>query len=163
MQTTTTKSAILKFCKKLLVFRRTKGWPPSAAWPLQDAFPMPIMNPQLQSPLFGKLSAELRILIYQYVLGDPERYMHICFNMRQTEFDKRVRPVAHFRCIDMDSPFPTWQHACFGQTLKDTPHYFPVQRVITETDDKLLALLLTCRLMCVLVLLRTLSRILTIT
>ncbi|KAF2182960.1 hypothetical protein K469DRAFT_635881 [Zopfia rhizophila CBS 207.26] len=120
-------------------------WPPSAAWPLQDTFPQPTMNQQLHSPLFRKLSPEPRILIYQVVLGDPERYLHICMN----EPDGRgARSVAHFRRIDMDSPFPTWQHKCFGEERVVVPGKYSAfkEHPRTETDDKLLALLLTCRL-----------------
>ncbi|KAF1999856.1 hypothetical protein P154DRAFT_522939 [Amniculicola lignicola CBS 123094] len=125
--------------------------PPSSAWPLQDAFPPPPMSHQEQSPLFAQLCIEIRLLIYEAVLGDPQRYMHIRSNIRHRRKQKKQkrpeRTVAHFRCTDMESPFPTWQHKCFGEEWRVDPgRWSGVAIARTETDDKLLALLLTCRL-----------------
>ncbi|PVH95901.1 hypothetical protein DM02DRAFT_632443 [Periconia macrospinosa] len=111
------------------------------AWPLQDNCHIPTILNQLQSPLFGKLSIELRISIYSDVLGDLERFLHICLNKK-----KKGRRVAHWRCTDTESPFPTWQHNCFRDLpfLKSgTYHNFPPG--FTTTNDLLTALLLSCR------------------
>jgi hypothetical protein len=102
---------------------------------------------QKECPLFSKLSAELRILIYEAVLTDRSRFLHICMNRRQRKAKRRVRPVAHFWCTDQDSPFPTWQHACFGESVKPLEQMMAFCfRPITTTDDHLLSLLLSCRL-----------------
>lgn len=101
------------------------------------------MHQQLQCPLFEKLSAELRLFIYEFVLGDHTRLLHICKNL-----DSR-RSVAHYRCTDTDSPYPTWQHACFGEERIVVPGKYSSlhSRANTETDDNLISLLLTCRRM----------------
>ncbi|KAF2662837.1 hypothetical protein K491DRAFT_672688 [Lophiostoma macrostomum CBS 122681] len=91
---------------------------------------------QLQCLLFGKLSAELRLLIYAYALGDPIRPMHII------PFKRGSPEVAHSRCYDMQSPLPSWQHHCFGQTGYSMQHHSSPLRV----NDNILSLLLTCRI-----------------
>jgi hypothetical protein len=119
---------------------------PIPAWPLQDECDVPEMMDQLQSPLFGNLSAELRILIYSAVLSDPERFLHICLNWKK----KKCRPMAHWRCTDLESPFPTWQHNCFGENPlfdKEGKFYNVRFRQVTTTNDQLIALLLSCRRM----------------
>lgn len=118
------------------------------AWPLQAACEVPDMIDQLQSPLFGKLSAELRIPIYAVVLGDPERFLHICLNKPA----KRRRQLAHWRCVDMHSPHPTWQHSCFGEIPLFSPqgNFTTLKpRLVTVTEDHLLGLFLSCRKMSV--------------
>jgi hypothetical protein len=128
-------------------------YPP--AWPLcSDDHPKPRINPQTQSPLFTVLSAELRIQVYQAVLTDPPRFLHIIKNRFPArhglqKLKKKVpeRRVAHYWCTDMESPYPTWQHVCYGESLDPTspiPRTFH-RRPITETNDKLLSLLQTCR------------------
>ncbi|KAF2820118.1 hypothetical protein CC86DRAFT_361784 [Ophiobolus disseminans] len=131
------------------IFKSKPPYPP--AWPLQDEqHPKPQMNAQEQCPIFAKLSAELRVMVYEAVLIDSSRYLHICTN-RRSKRERRgrraVRSNAHFWCIEQDSPFPTWQHAgCYGEWLEPTPHYSTVHtRPITTTDDKILSLLITCR------------------
>jgi hypothetical protein len=124
---------------------------PTPAWPLQHECDTPEMLDQLQSPLFGRLSAELRVSIYEAVLGDPERFLHICLNKK----NKKMRRVAHWQCTEMDSPFPTWQHYCFGGEPSLDEEGRPTGRLkfrpITITDDQLLAILLSCRIMYVFV------------
>ncbi|KAF2444645.1 hypothetical protein P171DRAFT_431447 [Karstenula rhodostoma CBS 690.94] len=105
-----------------------------------------MMN-QVQSPLFGKLSAELRIPIYAAVLGDPERFLHICLNKKDKKNKKRRR-LAHWRCTNLESPHPTWQHSCFGEerVLSPSGTFVTIHhRAVTTTEDQLLALLLSCR------------------
>jgi hypothetical protein len=119
---------------------------PIPAWPLQVEREVPEIMNQVQSPLFGKLSAELRIPIYSAVLGDPERFLHICLNKK----DKKRRRLAHWRCTNLESPHPTWQHSCFGEerVLSPSGTFITIQhRAVTTTEDQLLALLLSCRRM----------------
>ncbi|KAF2877038.1 hypothetical protein BDV95DRAFT_137646 [Massariosphaeria phaeospora] len=132
------KFIFAKFSKKRSASASTSHrLPPTpTAWPLRPDGPAPAICDQLQSPLYGKLSAELRLLIYGLALGDPTRLLHICKNTWRRH--RRV-PVAHYRCTDTDSPFPTWQHTCFDVICNR-------RRAATPTEDKLLALLLTCRL-----------------
>jgi hypothetical protein len=135
--------------------RQSKGTPASTrasslpdvpfapAWPLQDAkVPKAPTNPQLHSPLFGKLSTELRLIIYEAVLTDPTRFLHIC----QTKGDTSSRrQIAHVWCTDTHSRFPTWQHSCFGDIMRNGTN--PSHVRITQTDDKLLSPLFSCRAM----------------
>jgi hypothetical protein len=121
------------------------------AWPLCEVeFGRPEPDPQAACPLFNKLSAELRVSVYQAVLTDPHRFLHIIKKLPRRAKRKRARrEVAHFWCVDMESPFPTFQHdACYGEyrghNLPCLP--FSGSRPITETDNKLLSLLLTCRI-----------------
>ena len=136
--------------------RRVPDLQPSIppAWPLYDEhYSKPQMNPQRDSPLFTRLSAELRVLIYQAALTDPHRFLHICKNnykYLETKKEKVMRRLtAHVWCTDMESTAPTWQHACYGDYVIIEPGKYTafVQHRIMETNDKLLSLLLACRLM----------------
>lgn len=130
-------------------FLWTPHSPQPTMWPLLDACGMqPGIRPQPQSPLFEKLSAEIRLALYQAALANFGGFMHICKNWTPKK-GKKLRQVAHFCCIDMDSPYPTWQHTCYGerQVTTDRGTTGFRYRPVTETDDKLLSLLLTCRLM----------------
>ncbi|KAF2489952.1 hypothetical protein BU16DRAFT_575483 [Lophium mytilinum] len=51
--------------------------PPRKRKTSKSLVPLYPRRSQTQSPLFGKLSTELRIIIYEAVLGDPVRLMHI--------------------------------------------------------------------------------------
>ncbi|KAF2867469.1 hypothetical protein BDV95DRAFT_180536 [Massariosphaeria phaeospora] len=105
------------------------------------------INAQQECPLFSKLSAELRIPIYEAVLTDRDRLLHICMNRREGKEKRTVRPVAHIWCTDQESPFPPWQHACFGESVEDLAYETVFcSRSTTTTDDQLLSLLLSCRL-----------------
>ncbi|KAF2653175.1 hypothetical protein K491DRAFT_680773 [Lophiostoma macrostomum CBS 122681] len=136
--------SILGKLKKLQLKARRHPEPTyHPAWPLCDEeISRPDMEPQHGSPLFGTLSAELRIMIYRAVLTDASRFLHICLN-RRDGVRRRVRSVAHYWCVDMESQFPKWQHTCYGEKFSPPGQEF---RPITETDDKLLSLLLTCRI-----------------
>lgn len=151
-------SSIRKFGRKIsqaVGLRPT----PTPAWPLQSGCDVPEIQDQLQSLLFGKLSIELRIIIYELVLGDPKRFLHICLNRGKKA--KKHRKVAHWRCDEMDiqrhepmnSPCPTWQHWCFGDhpIIDRQAHHHdmfnPHRREITVTEDQLIAILLSCRRM----------------
>ncbi|KAF2751433.1 hypothetical protein M011DRAFT_114279 [Sporormia fimetaria CBS 119925] len=124
----------------------------SPNWPLLDGeASRPRINPQLDCVLFN-LTPELRIMIYQAVLTDPSQFLHIVLNKYSSYPDERprklrkARSVAHYWCEDLESPFPTWQHSCYGESihLTATANGF-VYRPVTETEDRLLALLLSCR------------------
>lgn len=108
------------------------------AWPLGDGIPPQIsINAQPQSLLFRKLSIELRIIVYQAVLGDLARYTHIFQLLDGSGL------IGHVRCYDVQSLFPTWQHKCFGYRREGQ---LTVLKLVPRSEDKLLALLLTCRL-----------------
>jgi hypothetical protein len=146
-----------KFWTKLFEPRRwpeSAIWPPSAAWPLQDTVHMREVHDQLQSSLFKHLSSELRNSVYQTALSDLDRFLHICANKLE-EFEKQSRQrqrrggrrVAHWRCTNRESPFPTWQHKCFGEEEISVPGKDSaiVERWVTTSDDMLISLLLSCR------------------
>jgi hypothetical protein len=140
------------FGKKLRKLRGAYAHSPyPPAWPLSDAsHARPQMNSQQNCPLFKQLSGELRAMIYQAVLTNPQRFLHIIRNvLRQAKRKSNQRRVAHYWCEDMASPFPTWQHSCYGESVHVEPGKYTLfcPRSITETSDGLLSLLLTCRLM----------------
>lgn len=131
-------------------FSRTM-WPASAAWPLQEAFPLPRIQNQLQSPFFRKLSPEIRIVVYKAALSCPKQYLHVCRSElfgAESINGHRVRSLAHYRCVDMDSLYPSWQHVCFGEEIVEVYGETAVSRsrYVTATRDNLIAMLLTCRL-----------------
>ncbi|KAI4664408.1 uncharacterized protein J4E79_003912 [Alternaria viburni] len=55
---------------------------------------------QKQCMLFGKLSPELRLLIYEEVLADPQRLLHF---LHVTPGKGRPHKLGHWRCEDMDT------------------------------------------------------------
>lgn len=104
---------------------------------------------QHQFPLFGKLSAELRIYIYHYALADPERFLHICLNAEKKYIIGTSRPLAYWRCTDAESPFLPHVHECFSDRpwLKvntDGCHDVASRQLISK-GDFLIALLLSYR------------------
>ncbi|KAF2492917.1 hypothetical protein BU16DRAFT_564219 [Lophium mytilinum] len=112
--------------------------PPQVHAPLKPPITLSPCHDQAQSPLFGKrFPAELRIAIYEAVLGDPVRLMHI---VPHEDGSKRV---GHRRCIELDCPYPTWQHKCFGKYEDERGMH---HRRTPQTHDKLLSLLVSCRL-----------------
>jgi hypothetical protein len=116
---------------------------PPSTWPLQDDCTVkPKIRMQQKSLLFTKLSAELRILIYQAALGDPHRFLHICESTKQ-----KRQSVSHYHCTDIESPYPTWQHSCYSDIPANLVFGVLMVQPTVKTKDKLLALLLTCRLM----------------
>ena len=88
--------------------------------------------------LFGLLSAELRLLVYEDVLTDSTRLLHI------SPYPVRGDGMGHWRCEDADSPHSTWQHTYFGifETNSRIRH-----RVEPCSNDNLVNLLLVCRRM----------------
>jgi hypothetical protein len=94
---------------------------------------------QLQCVLFKMVSSEVRLLIYEAVLSDPGRLLHIV----PYRGKERRQGVGHWRCEDTESPLPTWQHSCFGTWAGDACIY---KRVEPRSGSNLVALLLTCRL-----------------
>jgi hypothetical protein len=70
---------------------------PTPATVLQPFVTTGPVQDQSQSIVFGKLSAEIRLLIYEAVLTDPTRLLHISF------FSKS-EGMGHWRCEDVDSP-----------------------------------------------------------
>ncbi|KAI4628193.1 hypothetical protein J4E80_002331 [Alternaria sp. BMP 0032] len=54
---------------------------------------------QKQCMLFGKLSPEVRLLIYEEVLADPQRLLHF---LHVTPGKGRPHKLGHWRCEDMD-------------------------------------------------------------
>lgn len=64
---------------------------------------------QVECPLFNpNFPAELRLIIYEAILGDEHRLMHVI------PFDDQSNYVGRKRCIDTECEGPTWQHRCFG-------------------------------------------------
>jgi len=96
---------------------------------------------QKQCVLFGRLSAEVRLLIYEEVLADPQRLLHF---LHVTYGIGRPYKLGHWRCVDKDSPYVTWQHTCFGVWSEgDVQHIRPA----CHTNSDLISLLLACRIM----------------
>ncbi|KAF2728671.1 hypothetical protein EJ04DRAFT_90986 [Polyplosphaeria fusca] len=98
------------------------------------------VHDQMQSPLVGRLPKELRIVIYEIVLGD-DRLTHI--DPYRDNSEDRLERAGHRRCVEEDSLFPTWQHCCFapwslwGTKCLSNRH---------PSNDHLTSLLKTCRL-----------------
>ncbi|KAF2751434.1 hypothetical protein M011DRAFT_114312 [Sporormia fimetaria CBS 119925] len=82
-------------------------------------------------------------MIYQADLSDPSHFLHIIRNYPELP----VRLAAHYWCDDMDSPYPTWQHGCYGESRPGGPWTMFYPRTVTVTEDRMLALLLSCRRM----------------
>jgi hypothetical protein len=99
---------------------------------------------QKQCLLFGKLSAEVRLLIYKEVLADPQRLLHF---LHFTYTIGRPAKLGHWRCADVHSPLVTWQHVCFGVWIEGNAQHI---RHACHTNSDLISLLLACSLMSVL-------------
>jgi hypothetical protein len=91
--------------------------------------------------LFEKLSTELRLLIYEEVLADPDRLLHF---LHINPLGGRPKKLGHWRCEDPHSKSLTWQHACFGMWIEGESQCI---REASYTNSDLISLLLTCRLM----------------
>ena len=128
------------FSQRVASLLRTRSQRFVPAWPL---LPLDVKNkkPKLsnqhQSSLFGKLSAEIRLFIYSYLLADEDRYLHI-----SRDLGGRKR-LAHHRCRDFDSALPTWQHSCFGEWSDVEDQVYRIRETVTE--DGILHILLSCR------------------
>jgi hypothetical protein len=74
--------------------------------------------------------------------------LHIIKNLPKKSKKKEARrEIAHFWCQEMGSPYPTWQHSsCYGERVTHHARSHWDERETTETDDKMLSLLLTCRI-----------------
>jgi hypothetical protein len=109
--------------------------------PLRPPISLQLRNEQAQCPLFSsRFPAELRVSIYEALLGDAERLMHII------PFDDSSGRVGRRRCADAESEGPTWQHKCFGTYLHMNGSARKRQMTF-ESNDKLMALLLSCHRM----------------
>jgi hypothetical protein len=121
--------------------RRKKAVPPQEP----DGPPPPYVmtepaHAQRQCTLFNVLSADVRLLIYEAVLSDPFRLLHV---VSYRGVEKR-KGLGHWRCCDEESPFPTWQHACFGIWAGKRGRQ---TRMEPRSNDNLVSFLLACRLM----------------
>ena len=115
--------------------------PSKSRSPLCSPISLQLRNEQVQSPLFSSnFPVELRLGIYEAVLGDQSRLMHIIPD------DDGSGSVGRQRCEDPDCDNPTWQHRCFGIWLEQNGSTRVRQRTF-PSQDKLLALLLTCHRM----------------
>lgn len=122
---------------------RDKDWayPETFKDPPKSLISLQPRNEQAQSPLFGaRFPAELRIIVYETVLGDPSRLLHLIL------FNDETGRVGHRRCEDQAHAGPTWQHRCFGTYLTMGISGRAVETFF-YSNDKLLALLLSCHRM----------------
>jgi hypothetical protein len=122
-------------------WQRKKPEPKDAILMPRQKLPRDEPLDQKQCALFGKLSAEVRLLIYEEVVADPQRLLHF---LHVTYAVGRPDKLGHWRCVDMDSPFVTWQHVCFGVWTEGEVQYI---RHACHTNSDLISLLLACRLM----------------
>jgi len=106
--------------------------------PERRPVPSDAPHAQDQSVLFSQLPAEVRLLIYDAVLADEERLLHILRILPRPKTSKTTK-LTHWRCNDMDSLYPEWQHTCY----RDCVHTIQGQEM--HSNDNLLSLLLTCR------------------
>jgi hypothetical protein len=116
--------------------------PPKPHYPPRPSISTEPRNPQRQCPLFSpNFPAELRIQIYEAVLGDPNRFMHVI------PFNDHSNWVGRRRCNNTNArDGPTFQHSCFGIVISSN-RLSTQQMSVFESDDQLLALPLTCHRM----------------
>ena len=95
------------------------------------------VHDQCQSALFCKLPPEIRERIYQEVLADPDRVIHI------TLLHERM---GHVRCWgESDELQLNWQHPCWGQEHESGVHNKWGE--FERPQQNLLALLRSCHRM----------------
>jgi hypothetical protein len=94
---------------------------------------------QRQCVLFNALSSEIRLLVYEAALSDPVRLLHVV----PYRGEQKRQAMGHWRCVDEESPYPTWQHTCFGIWLGEKGKH---HRKEPRSSDNLVSLLLACRL-----------------
>ncbi|KAF1962962.1 hypothetical protein CC80DRAFT_461435 [Byssothecium circinans] len=112
--------------------------PPKPQAPLRPPISQEPRNEQTKCPLFSpNFPAELRISIYEAVLGDQDRFMHVI------PFDDESNRVGRRRCEDTACKGPTWQHRCFGTWL-ERQGSSRIRKYTFHSSDQLLALLLSC-------------------
>ncbi|KAF2117948.1 hypothetical protein BDV96DRAFT_406594 [Lophiotrema nucula] len=135
----------MKKCKTLLgkllkkSRRRPKLDDPASTPRSEKPVPHGPVEPQDKCLLIAKLPKELRLLIYEAVLVEQDRPMHI------VPHDDSSGRVGHKRCTDRASEAPVWQHQCYGRWAE--PGIGIVHLPFPPSDDQLLSLPLTCRLM----------------
>jgi hypothetical protein len=120
--------------------RRKKVVPPQGP----DGPPPPYVmtepaHTQRQCTLFNVLSADVRLLIYEAVLSDSGRLLHVTFY----NGNQKRKGMGHWRCSDEESPHPTWQHKCFGIWVTGNRGH---RRKEPRSDSNLVSLLLACRI-----------------
>jgi hypothetical protein len=95
---------------------------------------------QTRCAFFVRLSAEIRLIIYEAVLSDPDRLLHI------VSYRGRLHQpgLGHWHCEDAESLFPTWQHTCYGMRAEEGGMSW---RKEPRSNSNLMSLPLTCRLM----------------
>lgn len=116
---------------------------PKPQAPLRPPISQEPRNEQTKCSLFSpNFPAELRISIYEAVLGDRHRFMHVI------PFDDQSNRVGRRRCEDTACEGPTWQHKCFGTWL-ERQGSSRKRNFTFHSSDQMLALLLSCHRMCV--------------
>ncbi|KAH4227128.1 hypothetical protein HBI06_105060 [Parastagonospora nodorum] len=112
--------------------------PPKPRFLPRSPISQELRNEQAECPLFSpKFPAELRLSIYEAVLGDMHRFTHVI------PFDDKSNRVGRRRCKDIACEGPTWQHTCFGAWLSDEGSTRN-QEYTFYSRDQLLNLLLSC-------------------
>jgi hypothetical protein len=97
------------------------------------------IHTQRKCLLFQLLSADVRLLIHEAILTTPGRLLHIV-PYRGTN---KKRGMGHWHCVDELSPYPTWQHRCFGSWEEEDRI---CHRKEPRSNSNLVSWLLTCRL-----------------
>ncbi|KAF2191574.1 hypothetical protein K469DRAFT_374012 [Zopfia rhizophila CBS 207.26] len=100
------------------------------------------MAQQMYCPLFSKLSAELRLLVYKASLGDLSRPTHILVMTKGFSFTRCLEPDPEKPGLDHKCGFPFYFAPSPGndgfREYRMEPPYIP-------TRERLVSLLLTCR------------------
>jgi hypothetical protein len=108
---------------------------------------------QEQSLLFSNLSLDTRLLIYEAAFS-IDRLLHIVWNhgiclgtignRRRGQRIYGLGGMDYWHCIEPDSPFPTWQHVCYGvYKAEDGRGYYT--RNHSRSNSDLVLLLSVCR------------------
>lgn len=99
-------------------------------------------NPQTACPLLRpRFPLELRLAIYEAVLSDPTRLMHI------VPFTDGSNRIGRRKCLVPESEQPTMQHKCFGRWLVNGGA--ELREIFTFDEwDQQLGLVLSCHQMC---------------
>lgn len=114
--------------------------PKPRAPPCSPIDPNPRIS-QFQLTLFSPhFPVQLRLQVYELVLGDITRLMHII------PFDDGSNRLGRRRCGDVNIKAPTWQHRCF-ETWVQRERSARVRQQSFRSSDRLLALCLSCRMM----------------
>jgi hypothetical protein len=136
-----------RFIRKLLPKKPTVATA-TPSTPTEEVQPVPRPNLPRNSPLaqkqcilFDKLSAEVRLLIYEAALADPDCLLHF---LHITPLMGRSRTLGHWRCDNVECPYLTWQYKSFdvwqGGAVRVTWD-------ASHTNGDLISLLMTCRQM----------------